>query len=105
MKYLKTVYLYRYDEKENTWCKSEIKNVLVSGSSESYNLSDTLNRDARVVLRVMGDDNADVLPQDIVSLDKTNDEKPPQNKVLVVVSVNRNSYGSKRVRHTKIICK
>lgn len=105
MKYLKTIYLYRYDEKENIWHRSEIQNVLVSGSSESYNLSDTLNRDAHVILRVMGNDNADVLPQDVISLDETNEEKPPKRNALIVVSVTKNSCGGKRVRHTKVLCR
>ncbi len=104
MKYLKTIYLYRYDEKENTWQKRELEKALVSGSSESYNLSDTLNRDAHVTLRIMGDDAQDVMPQDIISLENT-EEIPPKENFLVVVSVCKNSLGSKRVRHTKILCR
>ncbi len=105
MKYLKTVALYRYDEQKNVWSKKEIKNVLVSGTDKSYNLSDTLNRDAHITLRVMGDDNADILPQDIVSFDVINETTPPDENFAVVVAVCKNSLGSKRIRHTKVLCK
>jgi len=105
MKYLKTVALYRYDEQKNVWSFKELKNVLVSGTGESYNLSDTLNRDAHITLRVMGDDNADILPQDIISLVKTNEITPPDRNTAVVVAVFKNSLGSKRIRHTKVLCK
>lgn len=104
MKGLKTVYLYRYNEKENSWCEKELNNVFVSGSKDSYNLSDTLNRDARVTLRVMSDGNVDVLPQDVISFSKSEDGTPPEDR-LVVIEVRKNFWGSRRVRHTKIICK
>ena len=105
MKFLKTAYCYRYDEKKNIWSKKEIKNVLVSGSNESYNLSDTLNRDAHIILRVMGDDNADILAQDVISFKEVQGNTPPDNDIAVVVLVSHNSLGSKRVRHTKLVCK
>ncbi|MBQ3181137.1 MAG: hypothetical protein IJB50_00015 [Clostridia bacterium] len=105
MKYLKTVSLYRYDEQKNVWSVKELKNVLVSGTDKSYNLSDTLNRDAHIILRVMGSDNADILPQDIISFDKTNEKTPPNENIAVVVAVFKNSLGSKRIRHTKVLCK
>lgn len=105
MKFLKTANLYRYDEKQNIWSKSELKNLLVSGSDKSYNLSDTLNRDAHIILRVMGDDDADILPQDVISFELTDEMTPPKENVAVVVSVSHNSLGSMRVRHTKVLCR
>lgn len=105
MKYLKTVSLYRYDEQKNVWSKKELKNVLVSGTDKSYNLSDTLNRDAHIILRIMGDDNADVLAQDVISFDKTNEITPPDENIAVVVAVNKNALRSRRIRHTKVLCK
>ncbi len=105
MKYLKTVYRYRYDEKAHSWSVTELKCVLLSGAVESYNLSDTLNRDAQVVLRVLGDDKADVLPQDVIRTEKVENSTPTGEGALVVVAVFRNSNGSERVRHTKILCK
>ena len=105
MKYLKTVYRYRYDEKNHSWSVIELSNVLVSGTDKSYNLSDTLDRDAQVVLRIIGNDSADVLPQDIITYEKTESITPMDKGALVVVAVFRNSNGSPRVRHTKIICK
>lgn len=104
MKNFMTVYAYRYDEKENLWCEKELENVLVSGSKDSYNLSDTLNRDAHVTLRIMGNESVDVLPQDVISFSKSEDGTLPEDR-LVVVAVRKNYWGSRRVRHTKIICK
>ena len=104
MKGLKTVYLYRYNEKENSWSEKELKNVFVSGSKDSYNLSDTLNRDAHVILRVMGNANVDILPQDAISFSKSEDGTLPEDR-LVVVEVRKNIWGSRRVHHTKIVCK
>lgn len=105
MKLKKTVYRYRYDERTHIWSVIELLNVLVSGSVDSYNLSDTLNRDARVVLRVLGDDEADVSPQDIITFAQAKNGIPNDNDKLVVVAVSKNSNGTKRVHHTKILCK
>ena len=105
MKYLKTVYRSRYDEKSHSWSDCELSNVLVSGTEKKYNLSDTLDRDAQVVLRVLGDDSADVLPQDVIRFEKTDNDTQEGDGALVVVAVFRNSNGSQRVRHTKILCK
>lgn len=105
MKYLKSVYVFRYDEKEHKWSKSELNRVLVSGTRQSYNLSDTLDRDAYTVIRVMQNPNADVLPQDIIAFEENCGDMPPEENFGVVVSVTRNTQGSNRVQHTKIICK
>lgn len=105
MKYLKTVYVHRYDEKEHIWHKSEFSRVLVSGTVNGYDLSDTLNRDTQIVLRVMGTDDADILPQDVISFEVTEGEAPPSANTAVVVSVTKNSRGSAKVRHTKIVCR
>ena len=105
MKYLKSIYVFRYDEKRHKWKKTELNKVLVSGSCESYNLSDTLNRDAHMVLRVMQNPEADVLPQDVVVFDENCGDEPPESGASVVVAVTRNTQGSIRVQHTKIICK
>lgn len=105
MRQLLTVYVHRYDEKNNIWQKHLIENVLVSDTVESYTLSDTLRRDARLTLRVMGNHTADVLPQDVISFSEAADANPPDSGTAVVVSVTKNSRGSKKVRHTKIICK
>lgn len=104
MKYLKSIYVYRYDEKEHKWERRQFKNVLVSGTKDSYNLSDTLNRNAYVILRVMGDDSADILAQDVVSFCENQGNIPPDDSV-VAISVTRNSRGSECVRHTKVVCK
>ena len=104
MKNLLTIYAYRYDEKENLWREKELKNVFVSWTKDSYNLSDTLNRDARITLRVMQDGDVDILPQDVISFTRGNQSSPPENS-LVVIEVRKNFWGSRRVRHTKIICK
>lgn len=105
MRFLKNVYLYRYCERENVWSCRELKNVLVSGDEESYNLSDTLNRDAQIVLRIMGDSDADVLPQDMISFSKSNKNTPPDVGTFVVTAVCNNKLGSRRIRHTKVLCK
>ncbi len=102
MRYLKTVYRYRYDEKEHIWHKCQLFNVLASGTMNNYNLSDELNRDAYIVLRIMGEDNADIKVQDVIAFC---DGKTPPKEKAVVISVTKNSQGSKRVRHTKVVCK
>ena len=105
MKYLKTVYVHRYSESDDAWHKKELSGVLVSGTQNSYSLSDTLNRDAHITLRVMGNADADVIPQDVISFKESDGAAPPDNDIAVVVSITKNSCGSKRVRHTKIICR
>ena len=105
MKYLRSVYIFRYDEKEHTWTRHELCGVLVSGNSENYKLSDTLNRDAHIVLRVMQNPDADVMPQDVVVFDEDCGDRPPEVGGYIVLSVTRNTQGSKRVQHTKVICK
>lgn len=103
MRFLKTVYLKRYDEKTNIWSYKELKNVLVSGNDENYNLSDSLNRDAQITLRVMGDGREDILPQDIISFDEINESSPQSKKTYTVTAVSKNVLGSKRMRHTKVL--
>lgn len=105
MRFLKTVYRHRYDEKNNTWSKKIIKNVLISGSCESYNLSDSVNRDGHIVLRIMGDDNADVLVQDVISFSESYKNAPPEKGSGYVVSVVKNSRGTKNVHHTRVTLK
>lgn len=103
MRFRKTVYLKRYDEKTNIWSYKELKNVLVSGNDENYNLSDALNRDAQITLRVMGDGREDILPQDIISFDEINESSPQSTKTYTVTAVCKNTLGSKRIRHTKVL--
>ena len=102
MKRLMPITVYRYDEKENTWSKREIKNVFYT-KKESYALSDTLNKDGGLVLRVMGDTACDVNPSDVVFLGVHQGETPPDD-ARVVVSVTRNEHGA-NTRHTKILCR
>ena len=102
MKNLKTVEVYRYDEKQNVWSKREIKGVFVTGTKDSYELSDTLSKNAKVVLRVFKDLSCDVEVGDVISLEKSDNIKPPQ-KSYVVVSVVKNEHGYK-TSHTKILC-
>lgn len=105
MRHLLTVYVHRYDEKNNIWQKHPLENVMISDTVETYSLSDTLRRDARLTLRVMGNDAADVMPQDVISFSESADKNPPDSGTAVVVSVTKNSRGSNKVRHTKIICR
>ena len=105
MKYLKSIYVFRYDEKGHKWEKHKLNRVLVSGSSKSCKLSDTLNRDAHIVLRVMQNPDADVFPQDVIVFDENCGDRPPEGGIGIVVSVTRNKQGSIRVQHTKIICR
>lgn len=105
MRFKKTVHLYRYDEKENTWSCKELKNVLVAGSDKKYNLSDSLSRDTRLTLRIIGDVDVDVLPQDVISFSTADKNSPPDIGAFVVVEVLKNDFGSKRVRHTKVLCR
>lgn len=105
MKRLVTVYVHRYDEKNNIWQKHLLENAYVSGTVDSYGLSDTLHREALVTIRIMGDSRADVVPQDVISFNEVEGANPPDSGALVVVSVTKNSRGSKNVHHTKIICK
>lgn len=101
MKNLKTVYAYRYNEKENLWEKSKIEKVFVSGTQSAYTLGDTQNKNARVTLRVMSEENINISPEDVISFC---DGEKPSEPFLVVVSVTKNENGSKNIRHTKILC-
>lgn len=104
MRTFHTVYRYRYDENTGAWQKIELKNVLVSGTLNSYALSDTQNRDANLTLRVVSGDVIDVLPEDVIAFIGKPGDTPPQGSA-VVVSVTDNRRGGKYVRHTKILCK
>ena len=105
MRFKKTVHLYRYDEKEGTWSYKELKNVLVTGSDKNYNLSDSLTRDTQLTLRIMGDSDADILPQDVISFSFKDKKSPPEIGAFVVVGVLKNDFGSKHIRHTKVLCR
>lgn len=103
MKNLNTVTVYRYDEKNEQWCKRELNNVFYTGEKQSYNLSDTLDKNVNLILRVMGDTDCDVIPSDVICLGTHQGETPPDDR-FVVVSVVRNKHGA-GTRHTKISCK
>ena len=103
MKDLKTITVYRYDERNNVWSKRIIKNVFLTGTADSYTLSDTLNKNAGPVLRVMDDVVCDVAPSDVIFLGEHQGDVPPEGTV-VVVSVVRNEHGT-ITRHTKILCR
>lgn len=103
MKNLKTVTVYRYDERRDAWRKWELKNVFYAGTINDYTLSDTLNKNVKLVLRVMDDTTCDVAPSDVIFLGVHQGETPPDD-VSVVVSVVRNGHGV-NTSHTKILCK
>lgn len=103
MKNLKTVTVYRYDERRDVWNKWELKNVFYTDSADDYTLSDTLNKNANLTLRVMDDTVCDVAPSDVIFLGTHQGETPPDD-VSVVVSVVRNGHGV-NTRHTKILCR
>lgn len=105
MRLKKTLHLYRYDERENTWSYKELKNVIVSGCDKKYKLSDSLTRDTQITLRIIGDADADILPQDVVSFSFKDKNSPPDIGTFVVVGVLKNDFGSKRIRHTKVLCR
>ncbi len=103
MKNLKTIKVFRYDEKENTWSSKEIKNVFITGTKESYNLSDTMDKRASQVMRVMGDSACDVMAADRIVVMPCDTVTPPDG-AAVVVSVTKNGHGIKTA-HTKILCR
>ena len=103
MKNLKTVTVYRYDERRAVWSKWELKNVFYTDSTNDYTLSDTLNKNVNLTLRVMDDTVCDVIPSDVIYLGVHQGEIPPDD-VSVVVSVVRNEHGV-NTRHTKILCR
>jgi hypothetical protein len=103
MKNLKTIKVFRYDEKENVWAKHEIENVFIAGFKESYNLSYTMDKNVSQILRVMGDCECDVSVSDRIVLMPYDGNTPPDN-ALVVVSVTKNVCGE-NTAHTKILCR
>jgi len=105
MKYLKNAYVFRYDEKTHTWKKIILERVLVSGTAQNFRLSDTLDRDAYLVLRIMQNPQADIQPQDVVAFEDDLNDIPPEENRYIVVSVTRNTQGSKRVQHAKVMCR
>ena len=102
MKRLIPITVYRYDEKNDKWSRRELKNVFCTGTGSSYTLSDTLNKNVNLVLRVMDDTACDVAPSDVIFLGVHQGETPPDEK-YVVVSVVRYEHGI-NTRHTKILC-
>ena len=103
MKKLKTITVYRYDEKNSVWSRRELKNVFYTGEKQAYTLSDTLNKNVNLILRVMGETACDVNPSDVIFLGTHQGETPPDDG-YVVVSVVRNEQGE-ITRHTKILCR
>lgn len=103
MKKLKTAKVFRYDEKENLWRSWEVEGIFVTGTAESFNLSDTLDRSANLVLRVMGDTTCDVKAADKITFEPWEGTTPPDG-AHVVVSVTRNEHGI-NTSHTKILCR
>lgn len=103
MKNLKTIKVFRYDERENGWSEHEIENVFISGFKESYNLSDTLEKNVSQVMRVMGNAECDVKVSDRIVLMPYDGSICPDN-ALVVVSVTKNVCGE-NTSHTKILCR
>lgn len=103
MKNLKTIKVFRYDEKENTWSSKEIENVFITGTKESYSLSDTMDKRASQVMRVMGDLTCDVMAADRIVVMPCDATTPPDDAALVV-SVTRNEHGT-NTAHTKILCR
>lgn len=103
MKNLKTIKVFRYDEKENVWSNREVKNVFITGTSENYNLSDTLDKKVSWVMRVMGDVSCDVCAADRIAVMPCDASTPPDD-APVVVSVTKNEHGV-NTSHTKILCR
>ncbi len=103
MKNLKSIKVFRYDEKENVWSQHEIKNVFIAGFKESYNLSDTMDKKVSQVMRIMGNTECDIKASDRIVLMPYEESTPPDN-ALVVVSVTKNGCGE-NTSHTKILCR
>ncbi len=103
MKRLMPVTVYRYNEKNEKWRKWELENVFYTDTTKAYTLSDTLDKNTNLVLRVMDDITCDVEPSDVIFLGVHQGETPPDG-ASVVVSVVRNKHGIS-TRHTKILCR
>ncbi len=103
MKNLNTIRVFRYDERENLWSSHELKNVFITGTKESYTLSDTQDRQASYIMRVMGDVSCDIEVSDRIVKMPFEGDIPPEDAVTAV-SVTRNDQGI-RTSHTKILCK
>ena len=103
MKKLMPVTVYRYDERNDKWRKWELNNVFYTDTTKTYTLSDTLDKNVNLILRVIDDITCDVAPSDVIVLGKHQGETPPDEK-SVVVSVVRNEHGI-NTRHTKILCR
>lgn len=103
MKNLKTIKVFRYDETKCVWSVGEVKNVFITGTKESYTLSDTQDRETKQIMRVMGDVLCDIQVSDRIVVMPYEGNVPPDNAV-VVVSVTRNEHGT-NTPHTKILCK
>lgn len=103
MKNLKAIKVFRYDEKENLWSDHEIQNVFFAGFKESYNLSDTMDKNVSQVMRVMGNTECDIKVSDRIVVMPYDGNTSPDN-ALVVVSVTKNTYGE-NTAHTKVLCR
>lgn len=97
---LKTIYVYRYNQKDGTWSERTIGNVFVSGVKNGYRLDDTMNKNSSTTIRIMSDKKADIMPEDVVMFEKANGNIP--ENCAVVVSVKEN-FAAKTIGHTKVI--
>lgn len=105
MKNLQSVVVYHYDKETNAWSCKQLDGCLIFGTAEAYSLSDTQNRNASIIVRVMTAEDTAVFPEDVISFSSRQLDKPPSENCAVVVSVSNHRYGSSRVRHTKILCR
>ena len=103
MKKLKCVQVYRDDEKEQVWNSHQVHNVFCCGMEEAFLLDDSMDRDTKIVLRVIGNPNCDIAPGDRVYYQKCSKAYPPED-CCVVVGVVRFEHGYK-TSHAKILCR
>lgn len=103
MRTYQTLYRFRFLPEIGAWEKVILFPALVSGTTEQYTGTDSLDRNCTVVIRIVSDEMPDVSAGDVITFSDYN--TPPADSRVTVLSVTDNRRGTKCVRHTKIVCR
>ena len=103
MRTYQPVYRFRYVKDLGVWEKVILFPALVSGTVEQYALSDSLDRDAHVTVRIISEEKQDVVAGDVLTFSDCH--APHEQESVAVVAVKDNRFGTKHLCHTKLVCR
>ena len=102
MRTYQTVYRFRFVPELGAWEKILLFPAIVSGTTKRYELSEGLDRAARVVIRIVSPEEMDVMSGDVIAF--CDGDAPETENSVTVLSVTDNRYGTRNISHTKLIC-